>query len=101
MPLALLLVPALKIAPTIYRWRIESRINRWYKVLLDLERDVFVAQTPQSRADLLRQIDTIETGVNQIVVPASFGDMFYGLRGHVAFVRDRLMTEPPSPSASA
>ena len=100
-PLALLLVPALKIAPTIYRWRIESRINRWYKVLLDLERDVFVAQTPQSRADLLRQIDTIETGVNQIVVPASFGDMFYGLRGHVAFVRDRLMTEPPSPSASA
>jgi TRAP-type uncharacterized transport system substrate-binding protein len=100
-PLALLLVPALKIAPAIYRWRIESRIHRWYKVLLDLERDVFVAHTPQSRADLLRQIDNIETRVNQIVVPASFGDMFYGLRGHVAFVRDRLMTEPSSPSASS
>ena len=100
-PLALLLVPALKIAPAIYRWRIESRIHRWYKVLLDLERDVFVAQTSQSRVDLLRQIDNIEVRVNQIVVPASFGDMFYGLRGHVAFVRNRLATEPPSPSASA
>jgi len=100
-PLALLLVPALKIAPAIYRWRIESRIHRWYKVLLDLERDVFVAQTSQSKADLLRQIASIEVRVNQIVVPASFGDMFYGLREHVAFVRNRLANEPPSPPASA
>ena len=92
-PLALLLIPGLKIAPAIYRWRVESRIHRWYKVLLDLERDVFVTKTPQSRVDLLCQLDDIEASVNRIVVPASFGDMFYGLRGHVDFVRNRLMTE--------
>jgi TRAP-type uncharacterized transport system substrate-binding protein len=100
-PLALLLVPALKIAPTIYRWRIESRIHRWYKVLLDLERDTFVAKNPQERADLLRQLDAIEASVNRIVIPASFGDMFYDLRGHVDFVRNRLMAEAPSPPESA
>lgn len=76
----------------IYRWRIESCIHRWYKVLLDLERDAFVAKSPQARVDILRQLDSIEVSVNRIVIPASFGDMFYDLRGHVDFVRNRLMT---------
>lgn len=93
-PLALLMIPAVKIAPVLYRWRVESRIHRWYKVLLDLERAVFDSKTPQSRAELLRQLDHIDASVNRIVVPASFGDMFYGLRGHVDFVRHRLTTEP-------
>jgi TRAP-type uncharacterized transport system substrate-binding protein len=100
-PLALLLVPALRIAPTIYRWRIESRIHRWYKVLLDLERDTFIAKNSQERVDLLRQLDAIEASVNRIVIPASFGDMFYDLRGHVDFVRNRLMTEAPARPESA
>jgi len=100
-PLALLLVPALRFAPTIYRWRIESRIHRWYKVLLDLERDNFVAKTTQDRVALLRQLDAIEVSVNRIVIPASFGDMFYDLRGHVDFVRKRLMSEAPPPAESA
>ena len=89
-PLTLVIVPALKIIPFIYRWSIESRIHRWYKVLLQLEHDAKKAKTPQSRADLLRQLEHIETNVNRISVPASFGDMFYGLRGHVDFVRQRL-----------
>ena len=92
-PLALLVIPGVKIAPAIYRWRVESRIHRWYKVLLDLERDVFASKTPQRRVELLRQLDDIEASVNRIVVPASFGDMFYGLRGHVDFVRTRLKAE--------
>lgn len=93
-PLALLMIPAVKIAPALYRWRVESRIHRWYKVLLDLERAVFDSKTPQSRAELLRQLNDIDASVNRIVVPASFGDLFYGLRGHVDFVRHRLMSEP-------
>lgn len=103
-PLALLMIPAVKIAPVLYRWRVESRIHRWYKVLLDLERAVFDSKTPQSRAELLRQLDHIDASVNRIVVPASFGDMFYGLRGHVDFVRHRLTTEPAAhdgPAGSA
>lgn len=96
-PIALLLVPGLKIAPVIYRWRVESRIHRWYKVLLDLERDAFSSTGSASRADLLGQLDHIEASVNRIVVPASFGDMFYGLRGHVDYVRHRLQAEQSAP----
>jgi hypothetical protein len=29
-------------------------------------------------------------------MPASFGDVFYGLRGHITFVRNRLMAEGDS-----
>lgn len=91
-PLLLLLVPALKIAPAVYRWRIESRIYRWYRVLLELERDAFKPSAdPRHREELLRQLDHIEAAVNRIVVPASFGDLFYGLRGHIDMVRANLL----------
>ncbi len=99
-PLALLLIPALKLAPAIYRWRIESRIHRWYRVLLDLERDAFKPSVdPKKREELLRHLDHIESTVSKIVVPAAFGDLFYGLRGHICFVRNTLLLQAVDPLA--
>lgn len=101
-PLVLLLVPAMKIAPAIYRWSIESRIYRWYRVLLELERDAFKPGADEARREeLLRQLDHIEAAVNRIVVPASFGDLFYGLRGHIGFVRQNLLSRAAQPLAAA
>ena len=95
-PVVLLLLPALKFAPMVYRWRIESRIYRWYQVLLELEREAFKPPVDAARrGELLRQLDHIETAVNRIVIPASFGDLFYGLRGHINFVRQSLLAHPP------
>lgn len=92
-PVAVLLIPALRYAPAIYRWRIESRIRRWYRALFELERDAFKSPVDQARrAELLRHLDHIEESVNRIVVPAAFGDLFYGLRGHIGFVRDSLLS---------
>ena len=91
-PVVLLLLPALKFAPMVYRWRVESRIYRWYQALLELEREAFKpAVDGARRAELLRQLDHIETSVNRIVIPASFGDLFYSLRGHIDFVRHNLL----------
>ena len=100
-PIALLLIPGVKIAPAIYRWRIESRIHRWYKVLLDLEREAYASTNPERRAQLLHQLDHIENSVNRIVVPASFGDLFYGLRGHVTLVRNSLLAQQAADGAVA
>lgn len=94
LPIALLLIPALKTAPAIYKWRIQTRINRWYGALLELERDAFKPSgDPTKRQELLRHLDRIENTVNQIAVPASFGDIFYGLRGHISFVRENILSE--------
>ena len=96
-PIALLVIPGLKIVPAVYRWRIQSRIYPWYKVLLELERDAFnPSLDTERREELLRQLDHIENTVNKIKIPASFGDLFYGLRGHISFVRERLLSEQSS-----
>lgn len=96
-PLALLLIPGLKIAPAIYRWRIESRIYKWYRALLELERDALKPSVdPKRREELLRHLDHIENTVSKITVPASFGDLFYVLRGHIGFVRDNLLAKQAS-----
>jgi TRAP-type uncharacterized transport system substrate-binding protein len=100
-PIAVLLIPALRYAPAIYRWRVESRIRRWYRALFELERDAF--GTPiddERRQDLLRRLNLIENNVNRIVVPAAFGDLFYGLRGHIRFVREGLLSRPFATAAA-
>jgi TRAP-type uncharacterized transport system substrate-binding protein len=104
-PIALVLIPALRFVPAIYRWRMEARIYRWYRALLELERDAFKSAIDANRREeLLRHLEHIESAVNKIDVPASFGDLFYALRGHISFVRDRLLSQasglaaPPSPA---
>lgn len=93
-PLVLVMVPLVKIAPAIYRWRFSSRIYRWYRVLLELERDAFKPDvSPERRAELLHQLDHIETAVNKITIPAPFGDLFYGLRSHINIVRNTLKSD--------
>ena len=92
-PIALLLIPGLRLAPFVYRWRIQSRLYPWYKALLELERDAFSGPIGEDkRAKLLQRLDHIENMVSHIKIPASFGDQFYGLRGHIGFVRERLLT---------
>ena len=100
LPIALLLVPALKVAPAIYKWRIQTRINRWYRVLLKLERDALrPSSDPKQREELLRHLNHIEDTVNKIAIPASFGDIFYALRGHISFVRASLFEKQGQGSA--
>lgn len=94
-PVAVLLIPGLRLVPTIYNWRMRGRILRWYGALLMLERDVGQPQTdPARRDDLLRRFNHIEHAVNHLRVPVSFADQFYVLRQHVDFVREKLLGKP-------
>jgi hypothetical protein len=85
-----LLIPATRIAPGLYRWRVGSRIYRWYGALLTLERDMRSNTDPAAREEFVRRLDQIEQGVNGIKVPLAFGEQFYVLREHISFVRGRL-----------
>jgi TRAP-type uncharacterized transport system substrate-binding protein len=94
LPLALLLIPALKMAPAIYRWRIQSGINRWYRVLFDIEREAVAQRSvPGKQEELLHRLQHVDATVSKIVVPAAFGDLLYELRGHIDFVRSRLKAD--------
>jgi TRAP-type uncharacterized transport system substrate-binding protein len=87
-PAIVLLIPALRVIPTLLRLRVKLRLYRWYRVLLLLDRELLV-ESP-NREDFLKRLDEIEKAVNKMKVPASFADQFYGLRGHINFVRQRL-----------
>jgi hypothetical protein len=86
-PTIVVLIPVLRSIPYFYRWRIRTRIYRWYRALLSLERELFGESDPGKREQLLKRLDEIEKAVNRMKVPGSFADQFYGLRGHIGFVR--------------
>lgn len=91
-PVALVLIPAIRFLPVAYRWSVQLQIYRCYRPLLRLERDAAGPLNQERVQELLAWLDEIEQDVDRLKVPASFADQFYVLRGHVAFVRERLRT---------
>jgi TRAP-type uncharacterized transport system substrate-binding protein len=89
-PMIVLLLPALRLIPVLYRWRFRSRISRWYRALLMIEQDRVAPLASDQRDALMERLDHIEEAVNRMKVPASFADQFYDLRGHIIFVRNKL-----------
>ena len=90
-PMTIILVPGIKIAPMVFRWRMESRIYRWYGVLQRIEREAGQAPLDAARCDeLQRQLDRVEDTVRTLAVPPAFGDLQYDLRQHIAIVREHL-----------
>ena len=86
-PMVLLLIPLIRSAPRIYTWRVRSRIYRWYRALLALERERQRDSQAIRRDELVRRLDEIERGVNKLKVPAFAADLYYDLRGHIGLVR--------------
>jgi len=89
-PMVVVLIPILRSFPRVYRWHIRTRILRWYRALLALERELLKEPDSAQRDHLLQRLDDIEKAVNRMKVPVSFADQFYGLRSHISIVRDRL-----------
>ncbi|RKP47700.1 TAXI family TRAP transporter solute-binding subunit [Pararobbsia silviterrae] len=89
-PVIVLLFPAFRLVPAIYRWRVRSRIYRWYGSLIAIERRAYDNATETQRAQLLHELDDIEGAINRMKMPLAHADAFYVLREHVNFVRRRL-----------
>jgi hypothetical protein len=90
LPLLVVIVPATRLAPTIYRWRVRSRIYRYYGVLMSIERDMRAERTPEEHERVRARLDDIARAVTDLKTPPSFADQLYVLRDHVAAVRRRL-----------
>ncbi|HVT10608.1 MAG TPA: TAXI family TRAP transporter solute-binding subunit [Polyangia bacterium] len=99
-PLIVAVVPITRLLPALYRWRIRSRIYRWYGALMRIEHDIQVQESPEQRAALVARLDEIARAVRELRTPASFGDQLYVLRDHVAAVRRRAHQSPTEALAS-
>jgi hypothetical protein len=100
-PLAVVLIPGLKLVPWLYQLRINMRIYQRYGELMALERLAFSETTAQERADLLKRLDEIERRVVTAKLPASAAGQLYVLRSHVNFVRDRILQDASKAKALA
>jgi len=94
-PLFAVLYPVAKFAPSLYGWRVRSRIFKRYGELKFLEADVQADETGAQRDEFLKRIDAIERNVSHIPAPLAFSDMLYTLRGHVDIVRAAILRHGP------
>jgi TRAP-type uncharacterized transport system substrate-binding protein len=81
-----ILIPLSRMLPPLYQFRIRSRIFRWYAQL----REVEDAVGKRPAAELLGELDEIESRVESVTVPLSYADELYSLRGHIQMVGNRL-----------
>lgn len=92
LPFLTLLIPLIRILPPVYRWRMRSKIVRWYKDVHRLEQRVRAATRDGGRRDeaFRDELDHIEVEVSKIQVPVGYMDMLYNLRLHIGMIRDTL-----------
>lgn len=84
-PLFTLLFPLVKIAPPIYRWRIRSKIFRWYRLLREIDNEV-MSENFKNPEGLHKRLFELEKELDKVSVPLSYMEEFYNLRVHIALV---------------
>jgi TRAP transporter TAXI family solute receptor len=87
-PLITLLIPLVRAAPPLYRWRIRSRIYVWYRDLRALELQGRSATTPEQRTDVRAKLAAMQVDTASVQVPLSYNDDLFRLRSHIRFVAD-------------
>ena len=92
-PLLVVMLPLFKFLPQIMRWRVRSRIYRWYGELTLLERDVRLREGELPTKRWLSDLDRIQRGVERVATPASFASEAYTLREHIDLVRRAVLAK--------
>ena len=99
-PLLVVLVPLFNYLPQFLRWRVRSRIYRWYGELSLMQHDVATRKGELPIQEWLRGLDRIEQAVGQIRTPTKFASEAYVLREHIELVRREVLAKAGTPVAS-
>jgi TRAP transporter TAXI family solute receptor len=98
LPIVALLIPLLRIAPALYRWRVRSKVFRCYGELRFLEDDIRNRFDAAQLADYRRRLDALDQEASELHIPLGFTDLIYTLREHVGLVRRMLDTQAQAAS---
>lgn len=102
LPLITLMIPLFKVAPPLYRWRIRSKIYRWYEDLKLADEILRDPPSPERLREHVATLTRLEKEVTEVTVPLSYMDEFYRLRVHIELIRtklERLLAQGPSAKA--
>ncbi len=94
LPLIALVIPLMKVLPPTYRWRMRSKIYRWYEELHYLDQYANKNPTPEIIAETLKDLDIMEHEARQVEVPLSYAQELYNLRLHIDLLRQQISSFP-------
>jgi hypothetical protein len=90
-PAIAILVPLFKAVPPLYRWRVRSRIYRWYARLKEIELQLDESPATEKLEEMLQRLESVERAVNRIHTPLAYSENLYVFRQHIDLVRQRVV----------
>ena len=100
LPIILLFYPLFKVAPSIYRWRMRSKIYRWYSELDAVDPETHKEEVAESLQEFLAKLDEVEEKVSNVTVPPAYSNRLYALRAHIQLLRNKLQQAAQKGEAS-
>jgi hypothetical protein len=92
-PLLLLTAALFRMVPAWVRWRLESRITRWYGELKFIENDLVNKNVDVGGMELSRingRLREMDQAIGSLKLPKELAQRWYTLHQHVDFVRSRI-----------
>jgi TRAP transporter TAXI family solute receptor len=89
-PLFALLYPLFKLMPLIYKWRMRSRIYRWYAELREVDPEIQKDFAAEGLEECLAKLNKVENQVSNIAIPPAYAEGLYDLRLHIELLRNKL-----------
>jgi len=101
-PMGMIIVPLIGIAPWIYTWRNRSKYYPWYRELRNIENELMNNRQPENIDEYDSKLDRIEEAVGSIHTSVAFYDELYILKEHILIVRQKVasLTRRPSGTGS-
>jgi TRAP transporter TAXI family solute receptor len=90
-PLAVVIVPVIGIAPWVYTWRNRSKYYKLYSELRAVEKGLAGRMPPEDIRSINERLDRIEESLNRIRISRAFLDEIYTLKEHIQVVRKKLI----------
>jgi len=89
-PLLTLLFPLLKGAMPLYRWRVRSKVYKWYKILHEIDtklRDIDKKELIKTKEYLIKILDEIQ---KETKIPLSYMGEYYDLKVHANLILGKI-----------
>ncbi len=91
-PLIVVLMPLLRAAPPLVRWRTRRKIYMWYARLRQIDQKAIRGMSAAEAKESLEALNTFEQQLASVGVPLSYMEEYYNLRLHLNLVRSRVLT---------
>ncbi len=90
-PLIMLMMPLLRAAPPLMRWRTRRKIYLWYSDLREIDQRLAAGLSGPELDQELARLKEIEHQVAYVDVPLSYMEEFYHLRLHLRMLQQHLI----------